>query len=271
MKNLQRQAFTLVELLVVITILAIISVVAYQNFWGAVDKAISGRKLSDVSTIETSLQQYKVDNNYYPAVDAHSGSVNMWGYDNDNATVPTATKSNTLVVAKNWEEITSITSAGGGWRVMWLNDWTTDWTTKQIWAKWTISQKTLWKRYLTKDLYDPELWDIKNGSAKFIDSGIWRYVYASFKKPLSADTNWGAINKKWTYYNIAYTIKVQWSDKYVTKIVWDYDSASCFDENTLCPETLIWSSTSILKDKEENSNSNTSSADQGIPYPVDWY
>jgi len=25
----------------------------------------------------------------------------MWGYDNDNATVPTATKSNTLVVAKN--------------------------------------------------------------------------------------------------------------------------------------------------------------------------
>jgi prepilin-type N-terminal cleavage/methylation domain-containing protein len=32
MKNLSRKAFTLVELLVVITILAIISVVAYQNF-----------------------------------------------------------------------------------------------------------------------------------------------------------------------------------------------------------------------------------------------
>jgi len=32
MKNYTKKAFTLVELLVVITILAIISVVAYQNF-----------------------------------------------------------------------------------------------------------------------------------------------------------------------------------------------------------------------------------------------
>ncbi|MDR1945065.1 MAG: prepilin-type N-terminal cleavage/methylation domain-containing protein [Candidatus Peribacteria bacterium] len=32
MKTLNKKAFTLVELLVVITILAIISVVAYQNF-----------------------------------------------------------------------------------------------------------------------------------------------------------------------------------------------------------------------------------------------
>jgi prepilin-type N-terminal cleavage/methylation domain-containing protein len=41
MKNLKNKAFTLVELLVVITILAIISVVAYQNFGGAVDKAVA--------------------------------------------------------------------------------------------------------------------------------------------------------------------------------------------------------------------------------------
>jgi prepilin-type N-terminal cleavage/methylation domain-containing protein len=32
MRNLNKKGFTLVELLVVITILAIISVVAYQNF-----------------------------------------------------------------------------------------------------------------------------------------------------------------------------------------------------------------------------------------------
>jgi len=32
MQNIKNKAFTLVELLVVITILAIISVVAYQNF-----------------------------------------------------------------------------------------------------------------------------------------------------------------------------------------------------------------------------------------------
>ena len=57
--------FTLVELLVVITILAIISVVAYQNFGWATDKANASRKISDVATIETSLQQYFVDNLQY--------------------------------------------------------------------------------------------------------------------------------------------------------------------------------------------------------------
>ncbi|MCD5385188.1 type II secretion system GspH family protein, partial [Candidatus Gracilibacteria bacterium] len=72
MQNTKNKAFTLVELLVVITILAIISVVAYQNFGGAVDKAVSGRKISDVSTIESSLQQYKADKNYYPATDLNS-------------------------------------------------------------------------------------------------------------------------------------------------------------------------------------------------------
>ncbi len=260
------KAFTLVELLVVITILAIISVVAYQNFWWAVDKAVSGRKISDVSTIESSLQQYKVDKNYYPAVDVNSAT-NKWWYDSSK----NATKSNTLVVSKNWEEITAITSADWGWKVMWLNDWSTNWSTKQIWAKWTISQATLGKKYLTKDLYDPELWDIKvwtNG--KMIDSWIGRYVYGVFKKPLSADTTWSS-NKNGTYYNIAYTIKIEWGDKYITKIVWDYDSESCFDEKSLCPNSLIWSSTSVLADKDENTNSNTAASDQWIPYPVNWY
>ena len=61
------------------------------------------------------------------------------------------------------------------------------------------------------------------------------------------------------------------SDKYITKIVWDYDSDSCFDEKTLCPDTLIWSSTTILADWDENSNSDTSASNQWIPYPVNWY
>lgn len=270
MKNIKNKAFTLVELLVVITILAIISVVAYQNFGGAVDKAVSGRKISDVTTIESSLQQYKVDKNYYPAVDTHAAT-NMWWYDSDNATVPTATPSNTLVVAKTWEAIDSITSANGGWRVYGLNG-TTDWTWKQIGAKWTISQNTVGKKYLTKDLYDPELWDVKVGwSGKMIESGIGRYVYWVFKKPLSADTTWWANNKTWTYYNIAYTIKVEWGDKYITKIVWDYDSESCFEEKDRCPNTLIGSSTTILNDGQENSSSDTSAANQWIPYPVDGY
>lgn len=262
----KNKGFTLVELLVVITILAIISVVAYQNFWWAVDKAVSGRKISDVSTIETSLQQYRVDKNYYPFVDPYNPSTDRWWY---NSLID-ANRSNTLETAKTWAEIDSIISANWGWRVMWIN-WTDDWTGKQIWAKWTISQSTLGKKYLTKDLYDPELGDIKVWwSWKMIEQGIGRYVYAVFKKPFAADTNWTS-NQQWTYYNIAYTIKVDWGDKYITKIVWDYDSESCFDEKDSCPETLIWSSSDVLLNKDTQISSDTTTENQWIPYPVNWY
>ncbi len=264
MKNISNKAFTLVELLVVITILSIISVVAYQNFGWAVDKANAGRKTSDVATIETSLAQFNVDNNYYPAVDEFNATENRWGYNSWSI----ANISNTLVVSKSGDAIDSVTSAAGGWKVMWLDDWTTNWTTKQIGAKGTISQNTLGKKYLTKDLYDPELWDVKVGSNNtLIEEWIGRYVYAVFKKPLSADTDW-SWNRQGSYYNIAYTVKVEGGDQYKTKIVWSYDSESCYDEKSLCPETLIGSSNNVLTDETLNSSSDTSAANQGIPYPI---
>lgn len=266
MRNIKNKAFSLVELLVVITILAIISVVAYQNFGWAVDKAMSGRKISDVSTIESSLQQYKVDNNYYPATDLHNSSSNRWWYN----TGSTATPSNTLTVNKTGEEIDSINTANG-WGIVYGINGDADWTTKQVGSKGTISQATLGKKYLTKDLYDPELWDIKVGSAKMIDEWIGRYVYAVFRKPLAADTTWWSSNKQGTYYNIAYTIKETGTDKYVTKIVGDYDEESCFDDAANCPTSLIWSGSVVLADKQENSNSDTSAPNQWIPYPVNGY
>lgn len=267
MRKFKNNAFTLVELLVVITILAIISVVAYQNFWGAVDKAVSGRKIGDVSTIETSLQQFKVDNNYYPAVDIYNATTNMWWY--NNAVV--ATPSNTLNVTMNGAEITNIDSANWGWRVMNIDN------TQQIWAKWTLSQETLWKKYLTKDLYDPEVGDLKENtnSKKLIELGLGRYVYSIYKKPTWA--NWWTDNKTGTYYNMAYTIKKEASDTYVTKIVWDYDSGSCFDSAANCPKTLIWSQNTILVDEQEHWKTASwtnlasfwsSSTNQWIPYPV---
>ena len=271
MQKIKNTAFTLVELLVVITILAIISVVAYQNFGWAVDKAVSGRKISDVSTIEVSLQQYKVDKNTYPAVWTWSATstTNKWWYD---STV-FAKNSNTIDVTLNWAEIASIDWADGGWKVM-----NTESTPRQIWAKWTISQKELTKRYLSKDLYDPQVWDLKENTnnKKLIELWIWRYVYAVYKKPTG--NNWWTNNKNGTYYNIAYTIKKEWSDAYITKIVWDYDSDSCFDNASTCPETLIWSGATFLSDGQEQwllidwtttiANFWSTQSNQWIPYPV---
>jgi len=48
-----------------------------------------------------------------------------------------------------------------------------------------------------------------------IDSGVGRYVYATYKK----SPNWITTNQSGVAYNIAYTIKEQNSDSYVTKIV----------------------------------------------------
>jgi len=264
MKNIKKQAFTLVELLVVITILAIISVVAYQNFGWAVDKAVSGRKISDISTIETALQQYKADKNYYPAANPVKSNNNLWGYD----TWATATPSNKIIVTYNGEEIASVKDTSvGGWRIYWIWDWASDKSTKrQIWAKGIISQETLTKKYLTKDLYDPELWDIKVAdiggwvSGKMIDLGIGRYVYATYKKN-KWDWDWIS-NYNWVAYNIAFTIKKEWSDKYITKIVWDYDQESCYEDKDKCPATLIW----LTDWSEENGYSNQDN--YWVPYAV---
>ena len=262
MQNTKNKAFTLVELLVVITILAIISVVAYQNFGWAVDKAVSGRKISDVSTIETSLQQYKVDKNYYPKTWEYDSITNLWWYSGSIF----ATPSNKIIVTYNWEAIESLS-----WASIWWWKIYGTWSLWQIWAKWTISMKELTKKYLSKDLYDPELGDIKIGwSAKMIESWIWRYIYATYKK----SPNWSSTNLSWVAYNIAYTIKKQWSDKYITKIVWDYDEESCYEDKLNCPNTLIWtlswsSDNTVLSDWDEISSTNNSSTNNyWIPYAV---
>lgn len=267
MKNNIKKWFTLVELLVTITILAIISVVAYQNFGWATDKAVAWRKISDISTIETSLQQYNIDKNHYPLVDIYDKDKNVFGYNSGERADP----SNSFTVGdadKKWAEILKVNNPKWGWKIVWKN-WIENWkgedySNKQIWAKWTISQDTLWKQYLTKDLYDPELGDIKIWDKKAIEQWIGRYVYAVYKKPLSE--NWSS-NSTWTAYNIAYSIKKEGTDTYITKISWPYDPKSCFENEKSCPETLIWSWTNILRnDQEVTKNSNETN--QGIPYPL---
>jgi len=279
MKNLNNKGFSLVELLVVITILAIISVVAYQNFGWATDKAITSRKINDVSTIETALQQYKVDKNVYPPVDLYNINKNVWWYNTWVVAFPSNTISWTII----GQEVQDVTWSWG-WIIY------GSWNLSQIWAKWTISQETVWKQYLSKDLYDPELWDIKiSWWWKLIDKWIGRYVYAVYTK--SNWLIWWSNNKWWSYYNIAYTVKKEWSDTYITKIVWDYDENSCFDDKEKCPETLIWTfswatapvntiDTMYLKDNQEqwktNSWSNISSwfdskkPNQWIPYTINF-
>ncbi|MDD4152013.1 MAG: type II secretion system protein [Candidatus Gracilibacteria bacterium] len=261
MRKINKNAFTLVELLVVITILAIISVVAYQSFGGATDKAISSRKISDISTIESGLQNFKSTNNYYPMPMA-SSTTNMFGYNSGTIAIPT----NKLVVAYNKAEITTITSATGGGKVMGSGSL----STSQIGAKGTIgldSNGDFNKKYLTKDLYDPELGDVAvtGDSSKMIDKGVGRYIYAVYATP-SLPGSWNTSSASASYYNIATTIKDTAKDTYKSYVVGDFDKNSCSTPAN-CPDTLIGSGTSFIANNQTQTGITTDDNRQ-IPYLV---
>ncbi len=71
-----RHAFTLIELLIVVAIIAILAAIAVPNFLEAQTRAKVSRAEADMRSVATALESYRVDNNGYPlsAVDAPFGS-----------------------------------------------------------------------------------------------------------------------------------------------------------------------------------------------------
>lgn len=67
MKKLNLKGFSLVELLVVITIIAILSVVAYSAVGGQTGKARDARRQQDLAAIKSALEVYYIENGKYPA------------------------------------------------------------------------------------------------------------------------------------------------------------------------------------------------------------
>lgn len=260
MNKQMQKGFTLVELLVVITILAIISVVAYQNFWWATDKAISGRKISDIGTIEMALQQFKADNKYYPMPQSYDASSNAWGY----STGASASASNTIQVTYNGQEINSFVSGNGGGIVYQSGS-----TSIQLGAKWVIGYNGDFnKKYLSKELYDPELWDIAISSTnqKMIDKWIGKYVYGVYAQPKST-TNWNVSGSMGTYYNLAATLKQPNSEEYISYVVGDFDENAC-SSTSICKKSLIGNSGSLVNNTKQDNTKTTRDTEQWIPYPV---
>jgi type II secretion system protein G len=59
-------AFTLIELLIVVAIIAILAAIALPNFLEAQTRAKVSRVRADMRSVATALEAYRVDNNYYP-------------------------------------------------------------------------------------------------------------------------------------------------------------------------------------------------------------
>ena len=66
MKRCQPKAFTLIELLIVVAIIAILAAIAVPNFLEAQTRAKISRTVSDMRSIATAVEAYIIDNNNVP-------------------------------------------------------------------------------------------------------------------------------------------------------------------------------------------------------------
>jgi len=63
---MKRRGFTLIELLIVVAIIAILAAIAVPNFLEAQTRSKVSREKSDLRTLATAWESYRVDYNRYP-------------------------------------------------------------------------------------------------------------------------------------------------------------------------------------------------------------
>lgn len=68
-----KKAFTLIELLIVVAIIAILAAIAVPNFLEAQTRAKVSRAKNDLRTVKTAVEAYRVDNNACPYVNTAEG------------------------------------------------------------------------------------------------------------------------------------------------------------------------------------------------------
>src|SRR5690349_11907880 len=66
LSRISTKAFTLIELLIVVAIIAILAAIAVPNFLEAQTRSKVSRAKADMRTMVTGLESYAVDNNKYP-------------------------------------------------------------------------------------------------------------------------------------------------------------------------------------------------------------
>ncbi len=65
--RVSEQGFTLLEIMVVVVIIGLLVAAVAPNFIGQIDTAAINRARTDIRSIETSLQLYRLDNFRYPS------------------------------------------------------------------------------------------------------------------------------------------------------------------------------------------------------------
>ena len=71
---MSRRAFTLIELLIVVAIIAILAAIAVPNFLEAQVRAKTSRVRSDMRTVAVAMESYRLDNTAHAPHDRHFGT-----------------------------------------------------------------------------------------------------------------------------------------------------------------------------------------------------
>src|SRR5690349_23058161 len=71
------RAFTLIELLIVVAIIAILAAIAVPNFLEAQTRAKISRAKADMRTVTTGLETYRIDQNIYPKSNIYSWALSF--------------------------------------------------------------------------------------------------------------------------------------------------------------------------------------------------
>ena len=85
-------AFTLIELLVVILILAILAALIVPRIVGRTSDAKRAKAASDIATLSSLLQQYRLDNDHYPTTEQGLNALRVQPPDATNWHGPYTTK-----------------------------------------------------------------------------------------------------------------------------------------------------------------------------------
>ncbi|AXA35129.1 MAG: prepilin-type N-terminal cleavage/methylation domain-containing protein [Candidatus Hydrogenedentota bacterium] len=86
----RNSAFTLIELLIVVAIIAILAAIAVPNFLEAQTRSKVARCAADMRSLRTALESYAVDNNRYPETDLGTMTISQSGCGMLRLTTPLA-------------------------------------------------------------------------------------------------------------------------------------------------------------------------------------